>query len=595
MMPRRAVLAVALAGLAAVADAQATLTAEQRKTLDEIAGFVEKELKEPEAAQRIRQDVAAGRIVFGPIDGGAWAETDPGRYPITLTDSLPELVGGRSRPDKEIDRYRYMAEIAATLEHEYVHAGQSWLAWHLRYSGTTRTNTYERDGWRAGFQALDRYLAKALRALEAGARAPLAERMQLAEDVYQLADAWIVYAGSYRTEQFPEMTLLGRDGMLTLEEREEQVRRIRDRAFRARRLAQDQLGFDGIYEFAMHFEGKDDYCRAHAAGCVAPLGRIEVRFDRVFHQGRPVGSIDPAGGAVRFSVGAATFRGTFPKGWDARERRWVTKRLQGSWSCGTAVTPSTFLAYRVLPRAPERRNAPCEGTTVAKRPSPAPPRPSPVTKAPAGAGRWKLAFVVHGKLERPELGRADTATHFLEVDDADGRLACRYQSYRRRGRDPADLLDAAEAVLSWSAPRDAAPGDRWGGFEAKVARADTAHTTTRDELFEELRRMRQGKGPAPRDTRREPLPLRLRIDVSADAALDCRARITGGAAIGAEVGVDTTPGARRRPEYVFPPNPDGDGFLLVDLDADFFVSNIEVSSHHHYCYEWVPAGGKPRP
>ncbi|MBI4911182.1 MAG: hypothetical protein HY823_00445 [Acidobacteria bacterium] len=148
------------------------------------------------AARRILSTYKNRRLSFGPIDGGDNAMTDPDTKQITLnpnivfqlgtarerlertqrirvqgspeqlrqlrTSEIRKIDNGHTVGTAEAEYISTFANIASTIEHENVHAGQDKSLFNSWYQGesqtTTRAKTRESPAWAAGLNAIARWI-----------------------------------------------------------------------------------------------------------------------------------------------------------------------------------------------------------------------------------------------------------------------------------------------------------------------------------------------------------------------------------------------------------------------------------------------------
>ncbi len=475
MTPRRSLscLPLLLCALALPAGGQAhTLTPREWAALERTAQFL-RDRGEGQKAEQVLRDARAGRVVFQPLDPGTNGLTDAGRYPVVLASALVDKFDPRDNPRAEANGFVAAADLAATLDHEYVHVGQdaaAFVASSVRHRAGG-DHPGEQEGWRAGFEGYERW-ARHLEARLADSRLRLAERLRLAAQLEAVCQLWQEYAGSYAAGRFGELVFRDDVGdRATLAEKQADIRALQERAGRMRRQAADTLGYDGLYRLSSSLvPDSDEYCAALAAGCVAELSQVEVKGTNVLHRGHAVGSFDPASGRASFQLGQARFVGAFRQDWDDAEKRYASWRLQGRWSCpGLGERP--FSGWRRLDEASPDPNRPCGTNSIASTSKPAPrptpratpkPTPAPTPRPTPAAQAWVLADA-RAVVEGPKKDDACYFGHSLSVTTGGGGAGYSWTDVNCVGG--SKCSGSVKFSGAWTPPPALTPG---GGAELAV-------------------------------------------------------------------------------------------------------------------------------
>lgn len=206
----------------------------------------------------------------------------------------------------------------------------------------------------------------------------------------------------------------------------------------------------------------------------------------------------------------------------------------------------------------------------------------PATATPA-PGLWKRVRVDHLPLEKPAADKSDR----LEVEDSDGRLACRYTGYYAIGAPP-EVRAEAEMSLSWTPPpASGGPGQEWRpAARADVARAWQNRPASGADLLEERRRLREGKPRVEKKPERIDLDVELFFEAgrSIEESLD-------------RVRAHSSPFSRVKPGQpgddkvlAFPDGDRGYRYFCFTLAAacEAGSSLQRADSRFNHCYEWVP-------
>lgn len=215
------------------------MTPQQKEIINKLGAYY-RELGLNSKADWLKQEVAAGRIRFGPTEPGETAVTDMPTRVITINDKKPFL------------NYSDYVDLGYTMYHERVHQNQDPEIYNSECWRETfyLGNACEREGWATGFRAV-RNMAGILR--DQAKNAPSSrERAQAAARLEATIDAWQTLTNDWfgkGKKLYGDMTVLDEKGFpISWEEMEEERKELRQVAATAKALAGDMTApFIGTY------------------------------------------------------------------------------------------------------------------------------------------------------------------------------------------------------------------------------------------------------------------------------------------------------------------------------------------------------------
>ncbi|HOY68082.1 MAG TPA: hypothetical protein PLP29_14430 [Candidatus Ozemobacteraceae bacterium] len=175
-------------------------TPHQQKAIDSIVGFYRR-FEGESAATELRSRFDTGKIRVGPVEDNDNADTNVDTKVITLNEKMAEeVITGSSRSqDPGTEDFKATADWAATIKHEYVHAGQkaslitrSTAQWEMTGTGYPS----EVEGWQAGFQSYLTWLSMVRGKLNSNLES---EREDAAAEVKDLCEGFLNYRQNYNT------------------------------------------------------------------------------------------------------------------------------------------------------------------------------------------------------------------------------------------------------------------------------------------------------------------------------------------------------------------------------------------------------------
>lgn len=162
----------------------------QDKVIGEIVSFFENEMKNKDAAKKIKDWYKEGKIVFGPTDIGI-AHYHGGK--ITIREDFVD-----SMVDKKDGTVKFgdIISLSSSLVHEFTHADQSWIYWG-RSENTNWLFGYhpaELDAYAAAWGAIQGWISTAKSQLDAMPKGATAcDKAPQAAKVQQLCGAFVNY------------------------------------------------------------------------------------------------------------------------------------------------------------------------------------------------------------------------------------------------------------------------------------------------------------------------------------------------------------------------------------------------------------------
>ncbi|MCA9781542.1 MAG: hypothetical protein KC800_32715 [Candidatus Eremiobacteraeota bacterium] len=216
-----------------------SMTPQQKEIIDKL-GVYYRELGLKSKADWLKQEVAAGRIRFGPTEPGETAVTDMPTRVITINDKKPFL------------NYSDYVDLGYTMYHERVHQNQDPEIYNSECWRETfyLGNACEREGWATGFRAV-RNMANILR--DQAKNAPSSrERAQAAARLEATVSAWQTLTNDWfgkGKKLYGDMTVTDDQGFpISWEEMEKERKEFLKVAATAKALAGDMMvPFTGTY------------------------------------------------------------------------------------------------------------------------------------------------------------------------------------------------------------------------------------------------------------------------------------------------------------------------------------------------------------
>lgn len=201
------------AGTGAMTTQEWNAAREQERAIEEIIRFTAR-MDGKDAGEKLRTMFRDGDIKIGPVIGNDNAETDSETKKITLNRKMAEqIVEGKG--EKRNIKFQAIADWAATIQHEIVHARQTQKF--ITYSNIRHAaggaNPAEIEGWRGGFDPLLRWARK----IEGEMRSATGtEKEKMAAELYDVCVNFINYESNFMQGKFlgwfDVMELTGEDG-----------------------------------------------------------------------------------------------------------------------------------------------------------------------------------------------------------------------------------------------------------------------------------------------------------------------------------------------------------------------------------------------
>lgn len=229
----------------------AALTPPERDVLSKTAAFLDR-VGDKASAERLRSALNKGTVKFGATAGNENASCPVGKEDVTIN---PAVLASFSVPGQE---FAAVADLAATLKHEFKHADQDALkfakdeAVHRGISGGFHAS--EAEAWQVAFQSYFDWIQH-FQARMSNPSLPAVQREKAAAECFALTKSFEVYRNCYVDNQFGPMSLNILGLKTPLDDAFLTVKSIRDSAYK--------LFAEAVYAGKVHPFGSGEDPKLH--------------------------------------------------------------------------------------------------------------------------------------------------------------------------------------------------------------------------------------------------------------------------------------------------------------------------------------------